>query len=98
MAKKKKTNPPYWVELSENRMAIHLSGELLANQVFMEIVDLMKKNRESAQPKAVWFVVSNSTMMMSVRYAFPSAYYESVVLEQQTQASESERVQNAVGM
>ena len=98
MAKTKKTQPPYWVVRSEDGLEIHLSGDVLSNQVFLKIVELMKKNRESAQPKAVRFVVPGSSMMMSVRYAFPSAFYESVELEQQAQVVDLERLQNAVGM
>ncbi|MCI9669887.1 MAG: hypothetical protein HFG19_09475 [Oscillospiraceae bacterium] len=97
MARQKKTQPPYWTELSEGVMKIHLSGDTLPDRAFLEILELMKKNRESPQPRAVCFVVSDSTMM-TVRYAFPSAFYEAVVLEQQAQAIDLERLQNAVGM
>ena len=98
MARQKKTQPPYWTELSDGVMKIHLSGDTLSDRAFLEILELMKKNRESPQPRAVCFVVSDSTMMMTVRYAFPSAFYEAVVLEQQAQAIDLERLQNAVGM
>ena len=95
---KKKRQRPYWVVPAEAWMEIHLSGEILSNTVFQEIVELMKENRESENPKAVRFVVSGSSMMMSVRYAFPSMFYESVVLESQTQAGGNEVLKNAAGM
>lgn len=98
MAKQKKTQPPYRVELSKGAMKIHLSGDTLSDKAFLEILELMKKNRESPQPRAVYFVVSGSTMMMTVRYAFPSAFYEAVVLEQQARMIDLERLQNAAGM
>ena len=98
MARQKKTQPPYWTQRSEGVMKIQSSGATLPVRAFLEILELMKKNRESPQPRAVCFVVSDSTMMMTVRYAFPSAFYEAVVLEQQAQAIDLERLQNAVGM
>lgn len=98
MAKSKKSTKPYWVETTENRLEIHLAGEILTNTVFLNIVELMKRNRESNQPKAVRFWVEGSTMLMSVRYAFPSAYYESVELEKQAQVVSLERLQNAANL
>lgn len=98
MAMRKKAQPPYRVELSEGVMRLHLVGDTLPDKAFPEILELMKKNRESPQPRAVYFVVSGGSMMMTVRYAFPSAFYEAVVLEQQAQTIDLERLQNAVGM
>lgn len=98
MAKSKKSAKPYWVETTENRIEIHLAGEILTNTVFLSIVELMKRNRESSQPKAVRFWVSNPTMLMSVRYAFPSAYYESVELEKQAQIVLLEGLQDAANL
>ena len=98
MAKQKKAQPPYRVELSKGAMKIHLSGDTLSDKAFLEILEMMKENRESPQPRAVYFVVSGSTMMMTVRYAFPSAFYEAVVLEQQARMIDLERLQNAAGM
>lgn len=95
---KKKAQPPYWVDLSEEMIEIHLSGELMANKVFLEIVELMKKNRETAKPKAVRFVVSNGVMMMAVRYAIPSQFYQEIVLEEQAQKGKNEVLKNAAGM
>ena len=98
MAKAKKTPPPYWVELSGDLMKIHLSGELLASKAFLEIIELMKKNREAARPKPVRFVVSNGVMMMAVKYAIPSQFYEEVVLEGQNQVSENGVLKDAAGL
>ena len=97
MARKKKESPkPYWLVLSEDVMEIHLTGEILSNAVFQKVVEIMKDNRESDQPKTVRFVVPGSSMMMSVRYAIPSVYYESIVLE--GQANGEEVLKHAVGM
>ena len=99
MAGKKKEQPkPYWLVLSEKEMEIHLSGDLLSNAVFQKIVELMKEKRESEYPRAVHFVVQNGSMMLSVKYAVPSAFYESVRLEKQVQAIDEEVLNNAVGM
>ena len=99
MAGAKKEQPrPYWLALSEDAMEIHLTGDILSNAVFHKIVEIMKANRESEHPKAVYFVVSNGTMMMSVKYAIPSIYYESVVLESQAQAIGKGVLKDAVGM
>lgn len=79
MAKAKKK--PYWVEESEETLEIHLTGELLHDLVFQQIVEVMRANRERERPKAVRFFVTGSMMMVSVRYAIPSQFYESIQLE-----------------
>ena len=71
----------YWVEESEETLEIHLMGELLHDLVFQQIVEMMKANRERDRPKSVRFFVTNSMMMMSVRYAIPSQFYGSIQLE-----------------
>ena len=76
-AKKK----PYWVEETSDTLEIHLTGDLLFDPVFRQIVEVMKANRERERPKAVRFFVTNSMMMMSVRYAIPSQFYGSIQLE-----------------
>ena len=79
MAKARKK--PYWVEETEETLEIHITGEILHDQVFQQIVEVMKANRERERPKAVRFFVTNSMMMMSVRYAIPSQFYGSIQLE-----------------
>lgn len=65
----------------ESTMEIHLIGDILPNSVFQQIIELMKANRESEHPKSVRFFVSSSMMLVSVRYAIPSQFYESVEIE-----------------
>ena len=79
MARTKKK--PYWVVESEEALEIHLTGDILFDPVFRQIVEAMKANRERERPKAVRFFVTGSTMMLSVRYAIPSQFYESIQLE-----------------
>ena len=69
MAKTRKR--PYWVEETEETLEIHITGEILHDLVFQQIVEVMKANRERERPKAVRFFVTGSTMMLSVRYAIP---------------------------
>lgn len=89
-AKKK----PYWVEETSDTLEIHLTGDLLFDPVFRQIVEVMKANRERERPKAVRFFVTCSTMMLSVRYAIPSQFYESIQLE----PAEKGALKNAVGL
>ena len=44
----------------------------------------MKANRESESPRKIRFLVSSSMMLISVKYAIPSEFYESVELEGQS--------------
>ena len=92
MAKTRKK--PYWIEESEETLEIHLTGELLHDLVFQQIVEVMKANRERERPKAVRFFVTGSTMMLSVRYAIPSQFYESIQLE----PAEKGAFKNAAGL
>lgn len=93
MAKAKKK--PYWVEESEEALEIHLAGDLLFDPVFRQIVEVMKANRERERPKAVRFFVTGSSMMLSVRYAIPSQFYESIQLEP---VEEKGGLKNAAGL
>jgi len=79
MAREKKK--PYSIEETADTMEIHLTGDLLHDKVFLQIVEIMKANRACEQPKKVRFFVTSSMMMMSVRYAIPSMFYESIELE-----------------
>ncbi len=79
MAKARKK--PYWVKETEETLEIHITGEILHDLVFQQIVEVMKANRERERPKAVRFFVTNSMMIMSVRYAIPSQFYGSIQLE-----------------
>ena len=72
---------PYWVKETEETLEIHLTGELLHDLVFQQIVEVMRANRERERPKAVRFFVTGSMMMVSVRYAIPSQFYGSIQLE-----------------
>ncbi len=95
---RKEQTQPYKVMRSSDRMEIHLFGELLSNTVFHKVLELMKENRECENPKTICFVVSNGTMMMAVRHAIPSSFYESVVLDKQIQKTNKEVLKNAAGM
>lgn len=79
MARAKKK--PYWVKETEETLEIHLIGDILFDLVFQQVVEMMKANRERERPKMVRFFVTGSTMMLSVRYAIPSQFYESIQLE-----------------
>jgi hypothetical protein len=92
MARTKKK--PYWVVESEEALEIHLTGDILFDPVFRQIVEAMKANRERERPKAVRFFVTGSTMMLSVRYAIPSQFYESIQLE----PAEKGALKNAAGL
>ena len=92
MAKARKK--PYWIEESEETLEIHLTGELLHDLVFQQIVEVMRANRERERPKAVRFFVTGSMMMVSVRYAIPSQFYESIQLE----PAEKGAFKNAAGL
>ena len=92
MAKTRKR--PYWVEETEETLEIHITGEILHDLVFQQIVEVMKANRERERPKAVRFFVTGSTMMLSVRYAIPSQFYESIQLE----PAENGAFKNAAGL
>ena len=92
MAKARKK--PYWVEETEETLEIHLTGDILFDLVFQQIVEVMKANRERERPKAVRFFVTGSMMMMSVRYAIPSQFYESIQLE----PAEKGALKNASGL
>ncbi len=92
MAKAKKK--PYWVEETSDTLEIHLTGDILFDPVFRRVVEVMKANREQKRPKAVRFFVTGSTMMLSVRYAIPSQFYESIQLE----PAEKGALKNAVGL
>lgn len=92
MARTKKK--PYWVVESEEALEIHLTGDILFDPVFRQIVEAMKANRERERPKVVRFFVTGSTMMLSVRYAIPSQFYESIQLE----PTEKGALKNAAGL
>lgn len=92
MAKTRKR--PYWVEETEETLEIHITGEILHDLVFQQIVEVMKADRERERPKAVRFFVTGSTMMLSVRYAIPSQFYESIQLE----PAEKGAFKNAAGL
>ena len=92
MARTKKK--PYWVVESEEALEIHLTGDILFDPVFRQIVEAMKANRERERPKAVRFFVTGSTMMLSVRNAIPSQFYESIQLE----PAEKGALKNAAGL
>ena len=92
MAKTRKR--PYWVEETEETLEIHITGEILHDLVFQQIVEVMKANRKRERPKAVRFFVTGSTMMLSVRYAIPSQFYESIQLE----PAEKGALKNAAGL
>ena len=72
------------IEWEGEVMEIHLFGDILPNTMFQSIIELMKANRESEHPKRVRFVVSSSMMLISVKYAIPSEFYESIELEGQS--------------
>ena len=63
---------------------IHLYGDILPTTVFQSVIELMKANRESESPRKIRFLVSSSMMLISVKYAIPSEFYESVELEGQS--------------
>ena len=65
-------------------MKIHLYGDILTTTVFQSVIELMKANRESESPRKIRFLVSSSMMLISVKYAIPSEFYESVELEGQS--------------
>lgn len=79
-------------------LEILIYGDILHNSVFQQILELMKKNNGSSSPKSVRFVVFSSTMMISVRYAFPSQFYESVEVRRLEAQTENEVLKDAAGM
>lgn len=96
MAREKKK--PYSIKEIADTLEIHLTGDLLHDQVFLQIVEIMKANRECEQPKKVRFFVTTSMMMMSVRYAIPSKFYESIELEDAVTADRKGALRDAAGL
>lgn len=95
---KKKEKELFKIVWKGDVMEIHLYGDFLRDSVFKSVIELMKTNRESEQPKKICFVVPNSIMIMAVKYAIPSVFYESVELEGQTKAADREVLKDAAGM
>lgn len=79
-------------------LEIHVYGDILHNSVFQKIIEVMKENREREEPKSVRFVVFSSMMMVSVRYAVPSEFYESVEVRQLEDKKENEVLKDAAGL
>lgn len=82
----------------EQSLEIHIYGDILENSVFQKIIEVMKENRECEAPKSVRFVVFTSMMMVSVRYAFPSQFYESVEVRRLEEKKENEVLRDAAGL
>lgn len=91
----KKQKELFKILYGDTTMDIHLFGDILPNSVFQTVIELMKANRESEHPKGVRFFVSSSMMLISVRYAIPSEFYESVEIEG---ATGKEVLKDAAGM
>ena len=81
---KKKEKDLIRIDYEEEKMKIHLYGDILTTTVFQSVIELMKANRESESPRKIRFLVSSSMMLISVKYAIPSEFYESVELEGQS--------------
>ena len=81
---KKKEKDLIRIDYEEEEMKIHLYGDILPTTVFQSVIELMKANRESESPRKIRFLVSSSMMLISVKYAIPSEFYESVELEDQS--------------
>jgi hypothetical protein len=79
-----------------NAMEIHVYGEHLSNPVFLRIVEIMRINKESANLKAVRFVVYSAMMHTNLRYAIPSGYY--VKIEIRSVTPEKGGLKDAAGM
>lgn len=95
---KTKEKELFQITQDELTMKIRLFGDILSNSVFQQIVELMKVNRESENPKSVRFIVSSSTMLISVRYAFPSQFYDSAEIEIPERKGKKEVLKDAAGM
>lgn len=83
---------------SVDSLEIHLYGDILGNGVFQQVIERMKENRESGAPKSVRFVVYTSMMLVSVRYAIPSAFYESVEVRRLEDNKGIEVLKDAAGL
>jgi len=76
---KKKTEQMYVRESGDGKvMEIHVEGDILPNRVFLQILDVMKENRNREEVKPVVFVVYTPQMLMMVKNAIPSEYYAHV--------------------
>lgn len=81
---KKKEKDLFRIDYEGEEMNIHLYGDILSTTVFQSVVELMKANWESESPRKIRFLVSSSMMLISVKYAIPSEFYESIELEDQS--------------
>lgn len=76
---KKETEQMYVREGGDSKvMEIHVEGNILPNRVFLQILDVMKENRQREEVKPVVFVVYTPQMLMIVKNAIPSEYYAHV--------------------
>jgi len=60
-----------------NTVQIHVTGGLMPNAVFLQIIEHMKAHKDS---KTIVFVVYDVKMMLLIRQAIPSEYYERIEL------------------
>ena len=73
---KKKTGQIFVRELDgTNAVQIHITGGLMPNSVFMEILNHIKSFRDS---RAIVFVVYDTKMLLLIRECIPSEYYERI--------------------
>jgi len=97
MAKKVKKLP---LEVYENDEFIELqvSGDLLYNSVFQDILDRLKENRDSETPKSIRFVAFSFPMLQMIRYSIPSEYYAALEVRNLNDSMEKDVLKDASGM
>lgn len=97
MANKAKRLP---LEIYENDEVIEMrvTGDMLYTNVFLEILDRLKENRESGTPKSVRFVAFSFPMLQMIRYSIPSEYYAALEVRNQNYSEEKDVLKDASGM
>lgn len=96
MAKTKKA--PLEVLSGETTLELHVAGDLLGHGVFLDILDVLKKNKDSEMPKNVRFVVFSAPMLQMIRYSIPSEYYAALEIRNPNYAAEKDVLKDAAGL
>lgn len=95
---KRTKEKPLEVFAGDEIMEMHVSGELLPNRVYQEILDRIKENMESGAPKKIRFVVFTFAMLKMIRYSIPSDYYYALEVRNRKAPAGEGVMLNAVGM
>lgn len=82
----------------ESTIELHVAGDVLGHGVFQDIVDVLKKNKDSEAPKSVRFVVFSAPMLQMIRYSIPSEYYAALEIRNPNFSTEKDVLKDAAGL